>query len=71
MANIKLALHLEGKLIKILRLPGIIVCDGNAFEAIFFEFAPKTNSFISVKTHNRLVCVNRQKIHTFSVNINM
>ena len=55
MANIKLALHLEGKLIKILRLPGIIVCDGNAFEAIFFEFAPKTNSFISVKTHNRLV----------------
>ena len=37
-ANIKLALHLDGKLRKILRL---IVCDGNVFQAKIFEFAPK------------------------------
>ena len=28
----------------------MIVCDGNAFEATFFEFAPKTRSVHSFKT---------------------
>ena len=45
MANIKLVLDLEGKLSTILRrLLYATMLLGNAFEAIFFEFAPKTRS---------------------------
>ena len=39
-ANIKLALHLDGKS----NYETVIVCDGNAFQAKNFEFAPNTRS---------------------------